>query len=182
MDMRVLLRVIGLSLASLVAAVLPSHATDYFSLDRRALLAPKPLGPPTRFVPPLAPVPLDESRLRAYGETETSPAQPAGIAGATAEQMIALRKRLDRAFHDAGLTYELSVDDKQILHGAQPSLVVSGKISPKAIYRINNATNILEIVRKVGFRSLVFYDTEGEHGAFVFDLGEAQPCARTVCF
>jgi hypothetical protein len=183
--MRVLvpLSAIGLGIAAMMAAPSPSHTTDYFSLDNgRAVMAPEPLGPPTRFVPPPAPTSPDQGlRLRFNRETATPPEQSTGTAGVNTDQMMALRKRLDQAFHDAGLSYELFVDDKEILHGAQPSLVVSGPINPKAIYRINNATNILEIVREAGFRSLVFYDNAGEHGAYVFDLAKAQPCTRSVC-
>jgi hypothetical protein len=177
------LRAISLGLAALVAAASPSSATDYFSLDlRQAEFAPEPLGPAAQFVPPPAPVPLDERlRLRFDRETATPPAQSTGTVGATTEQMIALRKRLDRAFRDAGLSYELFVDDKEILHGAQPSLVVSGIINRKAIYRINNATDILRIAREAGFRSLVFYDKTSLHGAYVFDLNKLEPCSRTVC-
>jgi hypothetical protein len=187
MDMRVpgSCRAIGLGLATLVAAAPPSHATDYFSLDlRQAEFAREPLGPAAQFVPPPAPAPAlqdERLRLRFDRETATSPAQSTGTAGAKTEQMIALRKRLDRAFRDAGLSYELFVDDQQILHGAQPSLVVSGDINRKAIYRINNATDIVKIAREAGFRSLVFYDQAGERGAYVFDLEKANPCTRTVC-
>jgi hypothetical protein len=185
MDMQipVSLRTIGLGLAALVAAAPPSHAIDYFSLDRRhAEFAPEPLGPAAQFVPPPVPAPLNERlRPRFDRETATPSTQSTGTAGAKTQQMIALRKRLDRAFRDAGLSYDLFVDDKEILHGAQPSLVVSGIIDRKAIYRINNATNILELSREAGFRSLVFYDETGVHGAYVFDLGKAQPCTRTVC-
>jgi hypothetical protein len=182
MRVPVALSAIGLGLAGLAGAS-PSHATDYFSLPlRQGMFAPKPLGPAAQFVPPSAPAPLDEHlRLRFKRESAPAPPEPTGTAGANTDQMMALRKRLDQAFHDAGLSYELFVDDKEILRGAQPSLVVSGAINPKAIYRINNATNILEIVREAGFRSLVFYDNEGEHGAYVFDLAKTQPCTRTVC-
>jgi hypothetical protein len=183
MRVPVALSAIGFGLAAMMAAASPSHTTDYFSLAlRQGMFAPEPLGPPAQFVPPPAFAPLDDKlRLRLNRQTVTAPAQSKGTAATNPDDMIALRQRLDRALNDAGLSYRLFVDDKQVLHGAQPSLVVSGAINPEAIYQINNATNIVKIVREAGFKSLVFYDESGEDGAYVFDLGKAQPCTRSVC-
>lgn len=100
-------------------------------------------------------------------------------------EQFALIKRLDEVFLKAGIRLAVGYDLQASRSSRAknfPSLIIQGHgLDKVGVYQIESRLKAIDAARKVGFKSLVYYDF-GTTG-YAFELtADGTVCARDLCF